>query len=183
MRGRFFSFVSRRKKFLTFLQLLIWPAAAVFIAGTAGVRLNLTASVPIGLYLVSADPESRFIEFCPPDPFSSLSMDRGYRARSTACPDGGEPLLKPVIAHEGDTVEVASKGISVNGTLIRNSVAKESDSAGRTLSVWPDGVYRVASATVWTVSSYSARSFDSRYFGPIRTTNIKHHLRPLWTER
>src|SRR6185295_9940296 len=101
--------------------------AAVFVAGTAGVRLNLTASVPIGLYFVSSSPESRFVEFCPPDPFGSLSIDRGYRAQSTACPDGGEPLLKPVIAREGDLVEVSSNGISVNGSLVWNTAAKTHD--------------------------------------------------------
>jgi len=183
MRGRFCRFINRRKKLLTFLQLLIWPAVIAFVAGGAGVRLNLTASVPVGLYWVSSGPESHFLEFCPPEPFGSLSVERAYRTRSTACPDGGEPLLKPVVAREGDFVEVSSKGISVNGSLIPNTGAKSHDTTGRPLSPWPLGFYLVTPGTVWVASSYNSRSFDSRYFGPICSSEIRHVLRPLLTGR
>ena len=33
--------------------------------------------------------------------------------------------------------------------------------------------------TVWVVSDYHPRSFDSRYFGPISKALIRHYLRPL----
>ena len=179
MHGRF----SNRKKVLIFLQLLVWPVAVPFVAGIVGVRINLTASVPVGLYFVSSNPDSQFIEFCPPEPFGSLSVERGYRAASSACPDGGEALLKPVVAREGNQVEVSSRGISVNGSLIPNTAAKTLNTEGRPLSPWPFGSYQVEPGTVWVASTYNRRSFDSRYFGAIRVVDIRHLLRPLWTGR
>jgi hypothetical protein len=45
----------------------------------------------------------------------------------------------------------------------------------------PFGAYRVETATVWVISSYNPRSFDSRYFGPVNEDRIRHHLRALLT--
>jgi hypothetical protein len=38
-----------------------------------------------------------------------MAITRGYRAQG-ACPDGGTPLLKPVIATAGDMVDVLADG-------------------------------------------------------------------------
>ena len=151
----------RLSRVLIFIQLLFWPALAAILAGTAGIRLNVSSSVPVGLYLVSSRPEARYVEFCPPEIFGQLSIDRGYRRRSAGCPDQGEPMVKPVIAREGDLVEISSLGIRV---------------------AWPPGSYRVSAGTIWVASSYNSRSFDSRYFGPIRISDVKNRLRPFWTE-
>ena len=179
MRG---PFSDRTSRLFIFSQLFVWPALAACIAGMLGVRLNLTASVPIGLYLTSSSPKARFAEFCPPEPFGSMSVNRGYRRRSAGCPDHGEPLLKPIIARAGDLVEVTSDGIRVNGSPIPSTRALPEDSACRPLSPWPIGLYHVGPGSVWVASSYNPRSFDSRYFGPIRLTDIKSRLRPLWVD-
>jgi conjugative transfer signal peptidase TraF len=159
------------------------PIFVVYALGSAGLRLNTTPSVPTGLYWISSDPDAEYVEFCPPEPFGTLSVARGYRARSAAsCPDGGVPLLKPVVAWSGDIVEVAPLGIFVNRIPIPNTAPKWLDTIARPLVAWPVGRYDVAAGTVWVASSYNSRSFDSRYFGPISETAIQHHLRPLWTE-
>jgi len=172
----------RLSRVLIFIQLLFWPALAAILAGTAGIRLNVSSSVPVGLYLVSSRPEARYVEFCPPEIFGQLSIDRGYRRRSAGCPDQGEPMVKPVIAREGDLVEISSLGIRVNGLLVPKTQPGSTDSAGQSLSAWPPGSYRVAAGTIWVASSYNSRSFDSRYFGPIRISDVKNRLRPFWTE-
>ena len=106
------------------------PAAIILAAGAAAVRLNLTNSVPIGFYLISNDSKARLVEFCPPEPFGTLSRERGYRERSGfGCPDGAKPLLKPVAAKPGDLVNVSGSGIAVNGTLIPHTAALHTDSA------------------------------------------------------
>lgn len=179
MRG---PFSDRTKRLLMFIQLFVWPALAACIAGILGVRLNLTASVPIGLYLTSFSLEAPFVEFCPPEPFGSMSVDRGYRARSAVCPDHGQPLIKPIIARAGDLVEVTMGEIRVNGAVVPNTQAMHEDSARRALSPWPVGLYRVGPGSIWVASSYSSRSFDSRYFGPITRDHIRANLRPFWTE-
>ena len=82
----------------------------------------------------------------------------------------------------GDLVQISPNGISVNDSGIPNTAPLTRDSGGRAISHWPFGQYRVAPGTVWAVSSYNAKSFDSRYFGPVRITDIKHYLKPVWTE-
>ena len=150
------------------------------LCGLAGLRINTSASLPVGLYITSSRSEANLVEFCPAEPFASLAVLRGYRDAGT-CRDGATPLLKPVVAQAGDIVEVSGQGIAVNGRLLPNTSARSADTHGRPLPNWPFGQYVVAPGTVWVASSYEARSFDSRYFGPIPITSIRDRVRPLLT--
>jgi conjugative transfer signal peptidase TraF len=165
------------------LRLVLTPVwillSAIGLLGLAGVRFNWTASLPRGLYIITNDANAALVEFCPEGVFSVLSVSRGYRPHGV-CPDRAAPLLKPVIARPGDTVAVSEDGLSVNGRPIENTKARRLDSAGRPLEPWPLGVYSVRPATVWVASTYHPNSFDSRYFGPIGVSMIRHRLRPLW---
>jgi conjugative transfer signal peptidase TraF len=156
-------------------------AALFLLCGWAGVRFNSTESLPVGLYITTTGA-TNLVEFCPAEPFASLAIRRSYRGRGS-CPDGAVPLVKPVVAHSGDNVEFSSSGIAVNGRLLRNSAPLAVDSKGRPLTPWPFGCYRVAPRTVWVASSYSPKSFDSRYFGPISKSAIRERVRPLLTTR
>jgi conjugative transfer signal peptidase TraF len=144
-----------------------------------GIRFNLTESLPQTVFIVTNDSSAPLVEFCPQGPAAQLSIQRGYRLPGI-CPDGGAPLLKPVVARAGDAVEVSSDGITVNGKLLRNSAARNRDSRGRPLAAWPQGTYVVPTGFVWVVSQYHPLSFDSRYYGPVPVSLVRHHLRPLW---
>jgi conjugative transfer signal peptidase TraF len=159
--------------------LILAGVAAIF--HFAGLRVNASSSLPIGIYVTTGDPTANLVEFCPSEPYGSLSAVRGYRDRGT-CPDGFEPLMKPVVATGGDIVDVSAKGIVINGRLMSNSAPRPFDVKGRSLVPWPFGRYRVAIGVVWVVSSFNSRSFDSRYFGPIPRSSIRSHLRPFLTE-
>ncbi len=143
-------------------------------------RINISPSLPVGLYVTTSDTSSRLVEFCPPEPYARFAIVRGYREAGN-CPDGAAPLLKPVIAEPGDVVEVSQRGLIVNGRVIPNTAAVPTDTKGRPLNSWPLGRYQVGAGTLWVASSYHPRSFDSRYFGPIAQTTIRDHLRPLMT--
>jgi conjugative transfer signal peptidase TraF len=110
-----------------------------------------------------------------------MSASRGYRGKGN-CQDRAEPLMKPTVAVAGDIVEVSSRGVAVNGGLLPNSAALPLDTKNRPLQHWPFGKYRVDTGSVWVISSFNARSFDSRYFGPVPITSIRSHLWPLLTE-
>lgn len=146
-----------------------------------GLRVNVSSSLPIGLYRTTSNKSARLIEFCPVEPFASMSAGRGYRGKGS-CPDAAEPLMKPIVALAGDAVEVFAKGVSVNGNLLANSAPRPFDTKNRPLRHWPFGEYKVAPGTIWVISSFNARSFDSRYFGPISTSSIRSYLTPLLTE-
>ena len=152
----------------------------VLLSGLAGVRLNPTPSIPVGLYLITSAADAPLVEFCPSAGGGQLSRSRGYRACGP-CPDGAAPLVKPVVGREGDLIDFSARGIAVNGRLLPNTAARLRDTAGRPLPHWPFGQYQVAHGTAWMASSHNPLSFDSRYFGPVEIRAIQHRLRPLWT--
>ena len=154
---------------------------AVFqLFGLLGLRINTSPSLPVGLYVVTTNGAANLIEFCPAEPFAALSLIRGYRDAGS-CRDGGAPLLKPVVAKAGDMVELSGRGISVNGLLLPNTAPLSKDTKGRLLESWHFGCFPVTPGTVWVASSYHSRSFDSRYFGPVHTTDIRHRLKAFLT--
>jgi conjugative transfer signal peptidase TraF len=154
--------------------------AAFAICAGGGLRLNATGSLPLGFYVVSSGREANLVDFCPPEPFSAISVARGYRTVG-GCSDGDSPLMKPVVAKAGDTVVASELGISVNGALLRNTAPRPKDSQGRPLPHHPFGTYSVAPGTVWVASIYNPLSFDSRYFGPISINQIRERLKPFLT--
>jgi hypothetical protein len=74
------------------------------VFGAIGLRINTSPSLPIGLYITTSDPTANLVEFCPTEPSAHLAIIRGYREAGN-CPDGAAPLLKPLIAHDGDFVD------------------------------------------------------------------------------
>jgi conjugative transfer signal peptidase TraF len=146
----------------------------------AGLRVNTSASMPVGLYVVSTGPDANLIEFCPTEPFAHMAIVRGWRSAGS-CPDGAAPLVKPVVATAGDVVEMSARGIAVNGRMLPNTAPLSRDSQGRTLTSWLSGRWVVAGDAVWVASSYNSHSFDSRYFGPVATSAIRDRVRPLLT--
>jgi conjugative transfer signal peptidase TraF len=157
---------------------------ALLGAGAAGLRVNATASMPRGLWRVAPAagpiPRGAIVSLClPPGPLLRLALRRGYLSAGL-CPGGVEPLLKPVAAISGDVVRVTVTGIAVNGAPLPNSAALQEDSAGRPLSPVPPGLYQVRPGTVWLVSTYAARSFDSRYFGAVPVSAVHGAAQPAW---
>ena len=172
---------ARFQKIRRAVLIAIGVAIAVFqLSGVFGLRINTSPSLPMGLYIITADSGADLVEFCPMEPFATLSIVRGYRDPG-ACSDGAAPLLKPVIARSGDVVEVSARGISVNGALLPNTAPLTTDTKGRHLEAWPSGRYVVNAGTIWVASSYHLRSFDSRYFGPLSTAIIRHRLKAFLT--
>jgi conjugative transfer signal peptidase TraF len=157
--------------------------ALALAAEWAGLRFNDSPSMPTGLYVrTSSESNASLAVFCPAAPFAKLSAERGYRSRGN-CPDGAEPLAKPIAARPANIVELSATGMAVNGRLLPNTAPLLTDTAGRPLPHWPFGRYVVAPGTVWVASPFSSRSFDSRYFGPVDASHVREHVRPLLTAR
>ena len=154
-----------------------------------GIVFNYTHSAPFGLYRAQFDSEvaihspAPYVFFCPDRRWPSMQGEPNYRDPMRTCPDGFSPLIKPVVAWPGDLVTVSASGISVNGHLLRNSEPIVRDSKGQQLCPFATGEYHVGPKELWVVSSFSPRSFDSRYFGPIPLKSVHSWLRPLIVER
>jgi conjugative transfer signal peptidase TraF len=155
---------------------LCWSLAAAFclavrIADAAGIRINHTPSLPMGLWgiepLHGQPQQGQIVSVCPPDTdILRKARDRGYVSWGR-CPGGYEPMLKPVIAIPGDVVRITGRGVTVNGVPVANSVRVVLDSESRHLPALAEGAYQVGARQVWLLSSHHPRSFDSRYFGPV----------------
>lgn len=162
--------------------------SCVFVAGgllamwASGIRINMTRSLPLGLYLISNDPAARLVAFCPSLGAMDKSASRGYRGHSygLGCPDGAPPLMKPVVALPGQNVVVSAKGIAVEQRLLPNTAPLPFDGKRRPLRAWPTGSYQVEPGTLWVASTFHPGSYDSRYLGPIRVDQVLFRMRPLW---
>lgn len=157
-------------------------AGPFFVVSAFRIRINFSPSLPLGLYRQTSNPQARLAEFCPEEPYARFAITREYRS-SGNCPDGGAPLMKPIVAAAGDIVEISAIGIAVNGALLPNTAPKRIDREGRSLAHWPAGKYHVERGFMWVASSYNAWSYDSRYFGPIPTRSIRAHLKTLFVWR
>ena len=155
---------------------------ATVVTWFAGVRVNLSGSMPIGLYRVSSGPPVKgvMVLACLPASVAMFARSRGY-VPSGSCPGATAPIGKVVLAMAGDSVDVTAEGLFLNGHPVRNTRPLAVDAAGRSLRRFPDGTYVVAQDEVWLYSPYSTRSFDSRYFGPLHVSSIRSRVLPLWT--
>jgi len=136
--------------------------------------LNLSASVPRGLYVVrrvSTLARGMLVLVQPDKPLETLLVARGYLP-------AGVPLLKPVVALGGDAVCVVEEEVRVNGTVLATTVAAV-DSEGRPLPQWQD-CKTLTVEEVFLLSTADARSFDSRYFGPVTRPTIVGTATLLW---
>jgi conjugative transfer signal peptidase TraF len=166
----FWRFASRMDKTGPRITLLVWAIAlllwsAVRIGGGAGLSINVTPSMPIGLWIVrplTVEPAR--------DMIVAICAEGGLPTEELrSCPGDHPPLLKPVAAIPGDHVSVSEGGISVNGKSFNNSRALPV--AG--VPAMPLGHYTVADGEVWVIATGHPRSYDSRYLGPLPISNIR----------
>ncbi|TIG74822.1 conjugative transfer signal peptidase TraF, partial [Legionella pneumophila] len=85
-----------------------------------GFRINLTESIPIGLYRITGEApiKNAYVIFCPDNRKSfRLAKDRGYIDHGLFC-DGYGYLMKKVVAVSGDILSVTNEGVFANQILI-----------------------------------------------------------------
>jgi conjugative transfer signal peptidase TraF len=175
---------AHRKGPVVAVMLAVSMTATLASAQIAGLRINATASMPVGLWRVTQFDvplrRGEIVAVCPPDTSPiRLAVERGYIAAGQ-CPNGYEPLLKPIGAVSGDLVAVTASGVWVNGKLVPDTAQMDFDSVGRPLQRLTEGAYRVTPNEVWLLSNYDPRSFDSRYFGPVPAANVLGVAHPVW---
>lgn len=137
--------------------------------------LNLTASMPVGIYRLVPDAPTRrrdIVVIRLPRSVAAYAAERGYLI-------AGRPALKHVAAVGGDRVCRLDAFVSINGRLA--AVAYSRDRAGRPLPRW-SGCRHLRADELFTLGT-AAGSFDGRYFGIVPRAAIVGGARPLWTIR
>jgi len=148
-------------------------ALVLVVAGAVGgLRVNMTPSEPLGIWRVVALDRAAtvgdIVFICPPaNAAMRRARQRGY-LRSGLCPGGFAPLIKAVIATEGQRVEIGS-AVRVDGVILTNSAVSKRDGKGRPLAAFRGGI--VPAGSVFLYSGFVG-SYDSRYFGPLPVSGV-----------
>ena len=151
-------------------------------ANALGLRINATASMPLGVYRVAPMGQARLVRgtlvaICHTGEALRVALSRGY-LRPGPCRGNVEPLLKRVAAVAGDAVAVSDAGVRVNGSVLPNSGRVARHCNDRPVPRIPAGTYRMPAGTVWLFAPV-ARSWDSRYYGPQMISNVVGIATPL----
>jgi conjugative transfer signal peptidase TraF len=154
-------------------------AAVALIAATVPdhrprVLWNASASLPVGLYLLSASERPSvgdLVAIRLPPEHAAWASERGYLGRSAL-------LLKRVAALPGAEVCRLGTLIRIDGTAV--ATALKTDRHGRPMPVW-QGCVMLAGREVFLLLVETPDSLDGRYFGTTDAASMFARARPLWT--
>ncbi len=134
---------------------------------------NASASAPLGAYRIRAGVSiavGDHVAIAPPAQLAAYLAQRRYLPM-------GVPLIKRVAALGGARVCRRGGMVSVDGRAVARAAMR--DRAGRALPVW-SGCRRLQAGEIFVVNAAPA-SFDSRYFGPLRRSDLLGRADPLLT--
>ncbi|MBN8998566.1 MAG: S26 family signal peptidase [Rhizobiales bacterium] len=148
---------------------------AAFIPTPLRLVWNVSASVPVGLYGLSAPHDLQIgdlVAMMPDEPLADFMVERGYIGR-------GVPLLKRVMGLPGQQVCRTGNAIIVDGVPV--GAALDRDRMERALPIW-QGCRRSASGDIFLMNPDVRDSLDGRYFGPIATKSVIGLATPIYTD-
>ena len=123
----------------------IWPlvllgslASLTGLFWFAGFRVNLTPSLPLGIYRVSHNPITHggLVVVCLP---SEIAQQGRRYLLPGSCPSNTRPVLKIARALAGDVLELRPEAVIVNGTPLPHSATATVDSTVRKWGTSRDG--------------------------------------------
>lgn len=153
----------------------------VNIAHMLGARINLSNSIPAGLYWLTKRPvaKNEYVIFCPPqNEVFENAFNRGY-IQSGFCPGQFGHIMKKVAATAGDTVSSDSSGVYVNNKQLPFSQPYQQDPFNHLLPTWQIHSYTLQSSELLLMTNQSPQSFDARYFGLLKREHIQAVIRPI----
>lgn len=151
-----------------------------------GIIFTYTGSVPIGFYKIVEDRSTLqrgdVVSFCLSDNVAKMGLSREY-IKSGICANGSEELIKEIIAVPGNHVRVTT-----NRLIVSDGIMSQSYNAPTTIiDKHHLSVYRFIHNGPYIAKGYwvygygdPRNSWDSRYYGEIPRSNIKHRLVALW---
>ena len=135
-----------------------------------GYWTNFTDSMPVGLYKETGKKitKNSYVLLCKEDSFLQRAKSEGE------CEDGHKPLLKSVVAEDGDVVTISDEGIFVNYKKLRNSERLKN------IRIQTKNItdYKLL-GNEFLVMGRSPYSWDSRYFGIVRGKEFITKVDPI----
>jgi len=156
------------------------PSPRFQLSGSLGLRINTSPSLPMGLYITTADAGANLVEFCP--------VERSQHSPSCAAIVILEPavtvqlpLLKPIVAQiRRCRRSIRTRNLGEWSTPAEHGSAHEGYK-GRHLEAWPSGRYIVYPGTVWVASSYYRAASTVATLARCRLRRFRHRLKAFLT--
>jgi conjugative transfer signal peptidase TraF len=155
--------------------------AVGLICYLAGLRINTTKSIPVGIYRLTDVPvgKGEYVIFCPPQTaLFDQARERGYISAGF-CPGNYGYMMKRVLATGNDRIVSTDEGLRINGSLLPLSKPLETDKAGRMMPSYWFNHYKLGKSELLLMSDVSGTSFDGRYFGPVDAGQVRGVIKPL----
>lgn len=150
-------------------------AVAAFIPTPLRLVWNVSASVPIGLYRLSAPRDlavGDLVAVMPEKLLADFLVERGYIGRDV-------PLLKRVMGVPGQQVCRTGLAITVDGVPLGRALDR--DRMGRVLPVW-QGCRGIVDGDIFLMNPDVRDSLDGRYFGPTAAKSVIGLATPIYTD-
>ncbi len=153
---------------------------ALLNAHSFGIWLNLSSSLPYGLYRLNHQEnhtkyrKGELILFCLDK--KTVEQTQAYLYLDNGnCDLGLAPIGKKIVAVEGDKVNITSYGIYINGKRIKASASLLDNIKGR----FAEYHNKTLQKGEYLVASELQNSFDSRYFGIVKKDWILGTIKAL----
>jgi len=161
------------------MTLLAIVGISVVLAKSGVVVFNWTDSEPRGLYRLkhqsTSDNNLGLICLTTTQEFPAISA--GLNPGRGSCPSGFQPFLKRIYRPTPEHPLVFDQnGFWIDGHLLKNTRPLLRGKFGIT---FPRLAYGRYTDGVFAISDYHPRSYDSRYFGPIRPDQVVSFAAPL----
>lgn len=163
---------------------------ALFICETLGVRINLAASMPVGIYRLAPCGKGvgdalRRGDLAAIDTEVAARANakvRFFRERGYLTFTGSprDLLLKEVTGVGADVIEDLDGSLLVDGRALTDAASFRSRTARGEVLPEISFPYRLARGELW-LSSEHVRGIDSRYFGGVASDAVKCRVEVLWT--
>ena len=154
------------------LAALAWAA---FVHPLPLLVYNPSDSVPVGWYRIGPSDALRVgaivLTTLPPDAAALAAQRRYLPARV--------PLLKRVGAIAPQEVCISGRIVRIDG--VPSAAVLPADRWGRPLPSWQQ-CRRLEPGELFLLSTTNPASFDSRYFGPVRASDVIGVAHPVWLE-
>lgn len=151
-----------------------WPLLIVLVFVLIGImyelgfRINISGSMPIGLYLITGSQDlgnDDLVAVSLPPDLINKGLQRGYiKTKDTM-------LVKRLIGLPGNEIIYKDHHIEVNKIYNYDCQVSEKDGEGRSMDPVKEGTYILGPDEYWVLGDNN-ESWDSRYFGPIKRENI-----------
>ena len=152
--------------------------------GLAGLRVNFSPSVPVGLYLYVPGPVARnnLVQACLPDAIARYAVRNAIVFTGGACSNGTEPIVKMLAGEPGDVITV-DRDVRVNNRTWPSSRIRTRDARGRAVDMrLPPGTFTIAPNHMLLLGLHS-QSWDGRYFGALPSSAVTGRWLPLLTDK